>query len=160
MIEIRAARPSDAEAIASLSSEIQAHHANALPQLFKPAAPSVFPPAAVRELLDEPSRVVLVACVDNDVVGYASANIERRAETSFRRSSVSLFVQWMSVRATWRRQGVGRALIAAMREAAAARGIASLALDVWDFNSDARAFYQAVGFRAQRHILSLELDAT
>lgn len=160
MIEIRAARSSDAEAIASLSSEVQAYHANALPQLFKPAGPSIFPPAAVRELLDEPDRIVLVACVDAVVVGYASANIERRAETPFRRSSVSLLVQWMGVRSTWRRKGVGRALITAVREVAATRGIVSLALDVWAFNSDAHAFYEAVGFRAQRHILSLELDAT
>lgn len=160
MIEIRRARSSDADDIASLSAEVQAHHANALPRLFKPAGQSTFPSAAVRELLDEPDRIVLVACADSVVVGYASAQIQRRAETAFRYSNVSLYVQWMGVRADWRRRGVGRALIKALREVAATHGVSSLALDVWAFNSDARAFYEAVGFRPHRHILSMDLDGT
>ena len=159
MIEIRVARPADAEMIASLSAEVQAHHAHALPHLFKPVGPNTFPPAAVRELLDDAERIVLVACADSDVVGYASARIERRAETPFRHSMASLCVQWMGVSSRWRRKGVGRALINALRDAAATRDVASLTLDVWAFNTDACAFYAAVGFRPLRQILSLEPDA-
>ncbi|HEY1176344.1 MAG TPA: hypothetical protein VGF17_09310 [Phytomonospora sp.] len=33
-----------------------------------------------------------------------------------------------------------------------------MTLDVWAFNTDARAFYEAMGFRPLRHVLALELD--
>ena len=158
MIEIRRARITDAEAIASLSAEVHSQHAQALPQLFKPPAPDTFPPTAVRELLDEPDRLVLVACVDSTVVGYASAQIQQRAETPFRYAGAALYLQWMGVRATSRRQGVGRALMDNLREDAARRGIPAMLLDVWAFNTEALAFYKAVGFHPQRHILACELD--
>lgn len=41
---------------------------------------------------------------------------------------------------------------------AAARGVRTVTLDVWAFNTDARAFYEAMGFRPLRHVLALELD--
>ena len=158
MIEIRRARLSDAEALASLSADVQTHHADAIPQLFKAVGPATFPPAAVRELLDEKDRIVLVACAEKVVVGYASAQIQRRAETPFRHAVACLCIQWMGVLAGWRRKGVGRALIDALRVAAAEHGLALVTLDVWSFNTNAYAFYTAVGFHPQRHILSMELE--
>ena len=44
------------------------------------------------------------------------------------------------------RQGVGAALIAAVRAQAASRNVALLGLDVWSFNADAKAFFQRQGF--------------
>ena len=101
---------------------------------------------------------MLVACAGDEPVGYASAQVQRRAETPFRHSMEHLSVHWMGVLAQWRRQGVGRALIDAMRAEAATRGLSAVTLDVWEFNTEARAFYEKVGFRPQRHILSMELD--
>jgi ribosomal protein S18 acetylase RimI-like enzyme len=158
MIHVRSALASDADAISALSAEVQAHHAHALPQLFKPAAPNTFPPAAVRELLKDRDRIVLVACTDILVVGYASAQIQQRAETPFRHAQSALCIQWMGVHAEWRRKGVGLALVHALRDEAERHRLAVLVLDVWSFNADARAFYEAAGFHPQRHILSLELD--
>ena len=160
IIETRRAQPSDAEAIVPLSGEVQALHAQQLPELFKPPTARSFPAAAVRELFDEQDRIILVACVDATVVGYASAYLERRAETPFRHAATSLCIQWMGVRADWRRRGVGRSLIHAMGHAAVENGATSLLLDVWAANEDACAFYEALGFRSQRHILSMGVTKT
>lgn len=160
MIEIRPARTTDAEAIASLSAEVQAQHTHALPQLFKPAGLNTFPPAAVRQLLDEPGRLIFVGCVNGTVVAYASAQIQQRSETPFRYAGTALYIQWIGVRAASRRQGVGRALINILRDAAVTHGIPSVLLDVWAFNTEALTFYKAMGFHPQRHILALELDPT
>ena len=160
MIHVRSALASDDDAISTLSAEVQAHHAHALPHLFKPAAPNALPPAAVRELLRDHDRIILVACADTLVVGYASAQIQHRSETPFRHAQSALCLQWMGVRAGWRRQGVGRALVHAVRASAEGHGLAVLLLDVWNFNADARAFYESMGFQPQRHVLSLDLGRT
>jgi len=159
MIVIRRATPPDAEAIVALSAEVQSRHAAALPRLFKPVSATSFAPAAVRELLAQPEWIVFVACADETVVGYASAEIQWRAATPFRQPIASLYVHWMGVCAEWRRRGVGRQLVDALREIARALELQALMLDVWSFNADARAFYERVGFHPQRHILSLELDS-
>jgi ribosomal protein S18 acetylase RimI-like enzyme len=57
-----------------------------------------------------------------------------------------IYLHQIGVRAAHRRQGVGAALIAAVRAAAASRNVALLGLDVWSFNADARAFFQRQGF--------------
>ncbi len=158
MIAIRRAHEADADSISSISAEIQALHARALPELFKPPEAFTFPADKVRELLNDPDWLVFVSELDAVVVGYVSAQIHRRAETPFRRSSVGLGVQWMGVRAAWRRQGVGRALIDAVKSTAAERGITSVFLDVWAFNTEAQSFYEALGFRPKRYILALDVS--
>jgi len=156
-VEIRRAIPSDAEAIAALAAEVQALHAEALPQLFKPASDDTFPPRAVREVIAASDWLMLVASDDRTVVGYASAQILGRDATPFRHPRLTLFVQAMGVATASRRRGVGRALVGGLRAAAAERGIGSITLDVWEFNAEARAFYEAVGFRAEQQMLSLTL---
>src|SRR5207248_2876098 len=113
--------------------------------------------SAARALVEERDHVLLVACIDDTVVGYASAHVEHRPETAFRYPRTSLCIQWMGVRASARRQGVGRALLRALRALAADRDIPALELEVWAFNVEASAFYKAVGFEAQRQVLSMEL---
>ena len=57
-----------------------------------------------------------------------------------------IYVNLISVRATHPRRGVGAPLMAAVRAEAAIRNVEVLALDVWSFNSEARAFFQSQGF--------------
>ena len=159
MIHVRPATDSDADAISALWAEVQTVHAESLPDFFKPVSPNTFPPAEVRELLKQRQNVVLVACEGPTVVGYASAEVLERPGTPHRHPMTTLLVHAMGVSANWRRRGAGRALVEALRDAAKAKGIHSLLLDVWSFNSEARAFYQSVGFVSQREYLSLDVDS-
>jgi acetyltransferase len=93
-----------------------------------------------RDAVTEPGRIVLVAELDSAVVGMAhiapseAANARHRAE-----------VQRVAVADRARGFGVGRALMAAVEEAARERGLTLLWLTTHDL-SDACAFYEAVGY--------------
>ena len=93
-----------------------------------------------RAALEEPGRVVLVAEREGEVVGMAHlapagpANAPHRAE-----------VQRVAVARQARGTGVGRELMAAVEEAALARGLTLLWLTTHE-DSDACAFYEAVGY--------------
>ena len=145
---IRKATEQDADVLLALNADVQAVHATAIPWLFKPPGPQTFPPAAVKDLLAEPDNLVFIAEVDGIAAGYAYAKIQQWPETSFTHACDMIYLHHLSVNPAHRRHGVGSALIAAVRAAATEIGIALIALDVWTFNEEARAFFRRRGFAA------------
>ena len=149
-IVVRAATADDGPPIAALSGETHALHAAAHPHLFQPPGADVVRAVDVLALLGRPERVLLVATRDGDFAGYAHAEVERAPATALKRADAVLHVHEMGVRPAHRRCGVGRALLAAVRAEAAARGLATVSLDVYAFNAEARALYEAAGFAPLR----------
>ena len=147
-ILIRKAVEQDAAILGALNADVQALHAAAMPWLFKPPGPDRFSPAAVKELLAEPDNVVLIAEGDGEAAGYAYAQVMQMRETPFIYAHSRIYLHHISVKPGQRRHGVGSALIAAVREAAAAAGVRLIALDVWTFNEEARGFFRRHGFAA------------
>jgi ribosomal protein S18 acetylase RimI-like enzyme len=145
-IAVRKATTVDAEVLSSLNVDVQTIHWSALPTRFKPPGPDTFPPTAATALLAQPDNLVFIAEVDSLPVGYAYAEVIHRPETSFSYAEDLVYLHHISVRSSYRKQGLGRALMDAVRSAASERGIAVLALDVWTFNEDARAFFRRHGF--------------
>jgi diamine N-acetyltransferase len=143
---IRPADTADAAIVSSLTADVQAVHAAALPRRFKPPGPETFPPAAAAELLANPANLVFVAEIDFTPVGYAYAEHIRRPESSFQYAHEMIHLHHISVRAAYQRRGVAGALIKALRAAADERGVSVLALDVWSFNDHARMFFARNGF--------------
>jgi GNAT superfamily N-acetyltransferase len=144
-IAIAPATEADGEAISALNREVQGVHATALPRLFKLPGPESFPPSALHELLAKPDNVVLLARLGSEPAGYAYAEIVRRPETSLRYAHAMIYLHHVSVAAACRKQGVGRALVEAVRQIGAQQGISTLALDVWSFNEPARYFFRRCG---------------
>ena len=64
------------------------------------------------------------------------------------------FMDDLCVHSDFRRRGIGKALLAAARDAARARGAQTLMLQVWAFNEAALRFYEAAGLRVRN--LNLE----
>ncbi len=129
-VAIRKANTADAEILSSLNVDVQAIHWTALPSQFRPPGPNTFPPAAAAALVAQPGSLVFVAEVDSLGVGYAYAEVIHRPETSFRYADDLVYLHHISVRPAYRKRGVGRALMDAVRSAADERDIAVLALDV------------------------------
>jgi ribosomal protein S18 acetylase RimI-like enzyme len=56
-----------------------------------------------------------------------------------------IYLNHISVAAPFRKLGVGRALVEAVRQIGAQHNISTLALDVWSFNEPARRFFRRCG---------------
>ena len=153
-VEVRAARADDAPAVAALMQEAHVFHAAALPHVFQSADATVATADDVADLVARDDRVMLVASLDGDTVAYAHAEIVRAPATPYKRAASELHVHAMAVAERARRAGVGRALLAALRAAAAERGLAALTLDVYAFNDAALAFYLREGFTPLRTRMS------
>ena len=68
-----------------------------------------------------------------------------------------LDVNEFGVDPAYRRRGVGKALIDRAKAWAKEQGFDRLELNMWEFNQDALAFYEAVGFRTYRRYLEIPL---
>ena len=152
---IRRATAADAGLLSTLNADVQAIHAAALPGWFKPPGPESFPPAAAAAVIAKAESLVFLAQSGADAAGYAYAEILRQGETPLRHAYEMVYLHHISVRPAHRRQGVGSALIEAVRSAAGEIGITLLGADIWSFNDAARAFFRRHGFAAFNESLAV-----
>jgi GNAT superfamily N-acetyltransferase len=94
-------------------------------------------------LRDHPTCMVFLAFEDELAVGFS---VCFRMFSTFA-GAPFLNVHDFAARATHRRRGVGRCLLATIEERARALGCCKLTLEVNDGNEPARQLYQSVGFR-------------
>jgi ribosomal protein S18 acetylase RimI-like enzyme len=159
MIEVRPAAAAHAEAVAAIACEVHALHAQALPHVFQPPETPVVTPADMARLAASAGQLLLVAVADGTVAGYVHAEPQVTPPSPYKRAGALLHVHAMGVGAAHRGRGVGRALLRALRAAAAERGLDGVSLEVYAFNAAARAFYAREGFTSERERLVAPLDA-
>jgi ribosomal-protein-alanine acetyltransferase len=123
-IQLRAARPDDADWLASFEN-------------------GVFPSDRIslrsfRRLISQPGDALVIAEADGTEVGYALA--------LFRRGLKVARLYSIAIAGTRRGQGIGRALLEALEDIACQRGAAAMRLEVRQDDEQATAFYQALGY--------------
>ena len=156
-IVVRPARREELERVNELRRQVNALHVAGRPAHFRPGFG-----AALRNHLfaqfDDPDRFgVLVALVGGEVAGFATVQYVHRPEGPYTLPLDFYHVEEFGVDAAHRRRGVATALVDYMKRDARERGFQRLDLDVWGFNDDALAFYEAVGFSTYRRYMEMEV---
>jgi putative acetyltransferase len=135
---LRAARPTDAAALARLFAEVRAEGR----YLVTPATAISEPSEAffIAEMIRSDGNLALVAEADGLVVGNVLVNVERSVVSSH------LGTLSICVARDWRDAGVGSAMVHAALDWARRRGLAKVALGVFPDNARAIAVYEHAGF--------------
>jgi ribosomal protein S18 acetylase RimI-like enzyme len=135
-MKVRPARADDDLALRTLDVATWSHDVSPGPQ-----------PTGEREFFgpDEAPTDTLVAEIDGELAGY----LKLGRATPLESSRHVLMIRGLAVDPAHQRRGVGRALIEAAVDVAAARGVRRLTLRVLAPNSGARALYEACGFEAE-----------
>ncbi len=143
--KIRAARLIDLDRLVSLWRVLAAHHASLDPQLY---AMEVHAPATyrawLRRKLDDPEAMVLVAELDQGLIGFLLARTGQRAPVYSVREIGMIYD--LVVDPSSRRCGAGRALFEAAKQRFSERGLSYLQVSFSPLNPDARGFWTAQGF--------------
>ena len=154
---VRFAFQSDLPAVNLLRKQLNDLHVAGKPEIFKPGFP-----AELRDYLyavfDDPDKELVVAEQDGSILGFAILNALHRPETPYMFERRYLDVDELCVAESARRQGVGRALIDFIRNYAGVRGFSHIELNMWEFNRDALAFYEALGFTTYRRYMELPVE--
>jgi len=138
LIRIAAARPEDAETIASLVVEQEAFYGG---EVTEPLAVQVEQITAAL-FGPQPAGYVLIAWDEGKPVGFASYNFLWPA-AGFTRS---LYLKELYVAETYRRTGLGRLFMDAVHDIARQAGCSRVEWTTDVPNEQARAFYASLGF--------------
>jgi RimJ/RimL family protein N-acetyltransferase len=135
---LRAARPTDAGALARLFADVRGEGR----YLVTPATAISEPSEAffIGEMIRSEGSLALVGEADGSVIGNVLVNVERNLVSNH------LGTLSICVAADWRDSGVGGVLVRASIDWARQRGLAKVALGVFPDNARAIAVYEHAGF--------------
>ena len=156
---IRPANPHDYEALCALWTELDEHHRAGRLNLFRiPEGPRREREWAL-DLVRGPDSTILVAeATGGALAGLAALRVETPTPLPIRITQPFVEVHNLVVTAAFRRTGLAKRLILEAVRWAAARGLGELELTVHEFNTDARAFYDAAGFSTIRRRMRLPVE--
>jgi ribosomal protein S18 acetylase RimI-like enzyme len=142
---IRTASPADYEATCELFDELDALHREQLPWLFLTPAARPRSQEHFDKLISSP-RSSIVLAVASSVVGLVTVRLHTAPDFAMFIPQDWGVIDDLMVSGSWRRRGIGARLIRAAENWANERGAAWVELGVYDFNTAARAFYEALGY--------------
>jgi GNAT superfamily N-acetyltransferase len=146
-INIRSAQPADHPQLSQLFDELDRLHREAAPWLLQKPERDPRPPEWLEGVLAEPKAAVLVADAGRgQCIGLASLRLRDAPAFPLFIPQQHAVLDDLVVHPDWRRRGVGRRLYEACEAWARRVGAPWLELNVYDFNTEAYAFYTALGF--------------
>ena len=155
MAEIRSAALGDFDELALFKRDIHSMHVRNARNFYK----DVKNPLTLEELQDaiagKDGKAAYVLLVNGLLAGYAFTKLVEIRSNPIILDQKLLFIEDMYVDYRLRRKGYGREFMKLLQRLACDRGCGSIALDVWDWNKDAIAFYESLGLR--RTIIRMKL---
>ncbi len=143
---VREACPGDFEALCALYEEIDEHHRQARPELFRVPMGERRERSAVVGLIEGDDSTILVAEDGSMLLGFVTMIVKTAPANIVRDERRFAEIDNLLVRAGARRQGIAHTLVDAGAAWASERAIETLELSVYAFNVGALAFYRSEGF--------------
>ena len=160
-MRVREAIAEDADAIVAINDSVQRIHAQAHTRTFKYPADQNAVKAFFLERLAANEDLLLVAeNADRTVLGYAWAAPRCLGESPFTFERRMLYIHHIAVAPGARRRGVATGLLRELENRAHQLDLDTVALDTWQFNTEAHAFFARLGFVPYRTDMWKHLNTT
>ena len=151
-MSVRLAKENELERVNELRRQVNDLHVKGRPDIFKPGFPKELSDH-VYTIWSDPRQRIVVCERDGVISGYAVLNHITRPETPFMTERDYLDIDEFCVDAAYRRTGVGTELMQFIRSYAEELGFSRIELNMWEFNADALAFYEEIGFTTYRRYM-------
>lgn len=145
-MEIRFACFEDYRAYSRLYLEINDLHAAAHPNLFRQTHLAPRDEEDFLIQLHDPEQAVFMAEIDGEAAGFVNVILREAPAIEILVPRRFAVVDSIGVARRFRRRGVGRALMERAAAWAVEKDAAGLELTVYEFNQNAIAFYQRLGY--------------
>ena len=153
---VRLATINDLERINELREQVNALHVKGRPDHFK-AGWSMELQNHAKECIEAENKDILLAERDGVICGFACVDYIDMPDSPYRFARHFYHVGEFGVDKAFQRQGVATELVEFMKAHAKEKGFSHIELDVWEFNQEAVAFYDAVGFSCSRRYMEMWL---
>ena len=153
---IRIMSLADYDAVARFFDALDDLHSESLPWLFRRPTPSPRDKAFFQSLLEIEHSAVLIADV-GEVVGFVHVVLRTSPSVPIFVQQTRGLVDSLYVAAVWRRRGFARELLRAAEGWALERGAVGIDLNVYEFNEQAMALFEAMGYSTVSRRMSKKL---
>ena len=153
-MEIRFAREDELDRVNELRRQVNELHVAGKPEVFKPGFSDDLRDY-VRTIFHDPEQKIVVAAENEAVCGFAVLHHIFKPENPFMFERDFLDIDEFCVDETRRRQGVASAMVRFIKDFAKEQGFHRIELNMWEFNRDALAFYEAAGFTTFRRYMEM-----
>ena len=151
---IRFAKEDELEKINVLRKQVNDLHVEGKPDVFKPGFSEELQ-NYVYYIFKDPEQKIVVADKDGELCGFAILHHIYKPENPFMKVRDFLDIDEFCVDEKHRREGIATALVDFIKNFAKEQGYHRLELNMWEFNQDALAFYEAAGFETFRRYMEM-----
>ena len=151
---IRFAKEDELERINVLRKQVNDLHVEGKPDVFKPGFSEELQ-NYVYYIFKDPEQKIVVADKDGEICGFAILHHIYKPENPFMKVRDFLDIDEFCVDEKHRREGIATALVEFIKNFAKEQGYHRLELNMWEFNQDALAFYEAAGFETFRRYMEM-----
>ena len=155
-INIRFAKENELARVNELRKQVNDLHVEGKPEIFRAGFNDGLRDF-IYKIWKDPEQKIVVAELNGVVCGFAILHHIHRPENPFMRERDFMDVDEFCVDKEYRRQGIATKMISFIRNYTKEKGIKRLELNMWEFNQDALAFYEAVGFKTYRRYMEMEM---
>ena len=151
---IRFAKEDELERINVLRKQVNDLHVEGKPDVFKPGFNEELQ-NYVYYIFKDPEQKIVVADKDGEICGFAILHHIYKPENPFMKVRDFLDIDEFCVDEKHRREGIATAMVEFIKNFAIDQGYHRLELNMWEFNQDALAFYEAAGFESFRRYMEM-----
>lgn len=151
---IRLAKENELDRINELRKQVNDLHVEGKPDVFKPGFGDELRDY-IHDIWNDQNKEIIVADNGDCICGFAVINHIIKPENPFMKERDFLDVDEFCVDKEFRRQGIASELISFIKAHAKEQGFNRIELNMWEFNQDALAFYEAAGFETYRRYMEM-----
>lgn len=152
-MNIRNMTLNDYNEVDRLMAQVHKLHVEGRPDLYVDVD-HIYSQEQFQEMVENEDMISVIAEIDETVVGICFVSMRARTCMVKRRTA---YMDDLCVDHAYRGKGIGKQLYEYVKHRAKEMGAERLDLMVWDFNEDARKFYESMGMKPQRYIMEEHL---
>lgn len=145
-MEIRRANLNDYSQLCGLFEEVDELHRQAMPEVFKRPSGPARSRSYLNRLLADKNAALLVAEEKGELLGLLHIFVQEVKDIPLLKPRKLVFVENLVVKKGFRKKGIGKKLMQEGVNWTLSQGASLIELNVWEFNQEARKFYQKLDF--------------
>lgn len=146
-MEIRKADAHDYPQLIQLYTELDELHQKALPGVFRQPNGPLRSLEYFKKVISDSNSIVFVAQKDAELIGFVHAYVRQSPDVPILVPRKFGIIEDLLVTKDSRKKGVGQQLMEKARQWILDQGADLIELNVWEFNTQARTFYEKLGYQ-------------
>ena len=151
---VRFAKESELDRVNELRKQVNDIHVEGKPDVFKPGFGQELRDL-VKVIWNDPEQEIVVAEDDGVICGFAVLHHINKPENPFMKERDFIDIDEFCVDKDHRRKGAASEMVSFIKKFAREKGFKRIELNMWEFNQNALAFYEAAGFKTFRRYMEM-----